>query len=162
MQVSIFAIGRMKSGPEQDLAARYLDRFAKSAPALGISFSSVTEKPESRLAEATARKREEAGWLLAYVEALPNAKLVLLDETGKAQSSVDFANFVGRHRDDGARNLVFAIGGADGHDPALKARADMILSFGPATWPHQLARILLAEQLYRAVTILSGHPYHRS
>jgi 23S rRNA (pseudouridine1915-N3)-methyltransferase len=161
MQISIFAIGRMKSGPEQELAARYFDRFTKSAPALGLSFSGVIEKPESRLADATGRKREEASWLSAHLDSLPNAKLIVLDEIGKAKTSVDFASGIARFRDEGVRSLVFAIGGADGHDAQTKARADLVLSFGPATWPHQMARIMLAEQLYRAATILAGHPYHR-
>jgi 23S rRNA (pseudouridine1915-N3)-methyltransferase len=161
MQVSVFAIGKMKSGPEQELVTRYFDRFAKSAPALGFSFSGVIEKAESRHTDALGRKREEADWLSAYLDSLPNAKLIVLDEIGKAKTSVDFSNTIARFRDDGVRSLVFAIGGADGHDAQTKERADLVLSFGPATWPHQLARIMLAEQLYRSATILSGHPYHR-
>jgi 23S rRNA (pseudouridine1915-N3)-methyltransferase len=162
MQIGVFAIGRMKSGPEQELAARYVDRFAKASGVLGLGFAGVIEKPESRLGEAAARKREEAGWLTAHLDALPGARLILLDETGRALPSTAFAELIARHRDDGVRNMVFAIGGADGHDASLKARADAVMAFGPATWPHQIARIMLAEQLYRAATILSGHPYHRA
>lgn len=160
MELSIFAIGRMKSGPERELVARYLERFEKSAPAIGLGFGGLIEKPESRLPDAAQRKREEGAWLTNYLE--PSALLVLLDETGKSLPSETLAGTIGKKRDLGARHMVFAIGGADGHDSDLKSRADLVLSFGAATWPHQMVRIMLAEQLYRCVTILSGHPYHRS
>lgn len=162
MQLSIFAVGRMKSGPERDLVARYIDRLEKSAPAIGLSFVNLIEKPESRLPDALQRKREEASWLTSHLNALPGALLVLLDETGKSLGSELLAETIGKKRDLGARHMVFAIGGADGHDDSLLPNADLILSFGAATWPHQMVRIMLAEQLYRCVTILSGHPYHRS
>uniref|UniRef100_UPI00035D10FC 23S rRNA (pseudouridine(1915)-N(3))-methyltransferase RlmH n=2 Tax=Brucella/Ochrobactrum group TaxID=2826938 RepID=UPI00035D10FC len=90
------------------------------------------------------------------------AALILLDERGKTLGSEAFAAIVGRMRDDGKRQLIVAIGGPDGHDPALRSRADLVLALGELTWPHQIARILIAEQLYRAATILAGHPYHRS
>ena len=162
MHISVFAIGRMKSGPERELVARYLERFEKSAPAIGLGFLGLTEKPESRLPDAAQRKREEGSWLTSHLEALPSTLLILLDETGKSLPSETLAETIGKRRDIGARHMVFAIGGADGHDVELKSRADIVLSFGAATWPHQMVRIMLAEQLYRAVTILSGHPYHRS
>ena len=107
----------------------------------------------------TLRRREE-GARLSQPE--PNAALVLLDERGKSLPSETFASRIAGFRDGGRRTLRFAIGGPDGHDPALHASADLLLSFGAATWPHQMARIMLAEQLYRAATILSGHPYHRA
>lgn len=160
MRVGLFAVGRLKAGPEKDLAARYLDRFAKAGPAIGLEFSRVVEVQESRLPQAEGRKREEAAQL---EKALPDgAVLILLDERGKALGSEDFANLIGRYRDDGKRDLMIAIGGADGLDPDLVARADAQICFGKMTWPHQLVRIMAAEQLYRAVTILSGHPYHRA
>jgi 23S rRNA (pseudouridine1915-N3)-methyltransferase len=162
VQISIFAIGRMKSGPERELADRYCDRFAKSAPALGLHFSGVTEKPESMARDAATRKREEATLLATHLDAVPGSLLVLLDETGKSLPSPAFAELVQRHRDAGAKRMVFAIGGADGHDAAVKDRAHVLMSFGQATWPHQLVRVMLGEQLYRAATLLSGHPYHRA
>ncbi|RVN61715.1 23S rRNA (pseudouridine(1915)-N(3))-methyltransferase RlmH, partial [Sinorhizobium meliloti] len=111
-------------------------------------------------ANAETRKREEAGQL---EKALADGSLlVLLDERGKALDSEAFARLLGTLRDSGKRDLMIAIGGADGLDPALHARADAVLNLGKMTWPHQLVRILIAEQLYRAVTILSGHPYHRA
>lgn len=162
MQISVFAIGRMKSGPERELVARYLERFEKSAPAIGLGFGGLIEKPESRLGDAPQRKREEASWLMNQLDAQPSTLLILLDETGKPLPSETLAETIAKKRDSGTRQMVFAIGGADGHDETLKSRADVVLSFGAATWPHQMVRIMLAEQLYRCVTILSGHPYHRS
>jgi 23S rRNA (pseudouridine1915-N3)-methyltransferase len=159
MRISLFAVGRLKAGPEKDLASRYLDRLAKAGPAVGLELSKLVEVQESRAANAETRKREEASLL---ERALPDgAVLLLLDERGKALDSEAFAELVGRYRDNGKRDVMIAIGGADGLDADLRQRADMVLSFGSMTWPHQLVRILIAEQLYRAVTILSGHPYHR-
>lgn len=160
MRVGVFAVGRLKAGPEKELATRYLERFAKAGPAIGLEFSRVVEVPESRAQQPEGRKREEATLL---EKALPeNAVLILLDERGKALGSEEFAEMIGRFRDEGKRDLMIAIGGADGLDPDLKAKADVQVCFGKMTWPHQLVRIMAAEQLYRAVTILSGHPYHRA
>jgi len=158
MKVSIFAVGRMKSGPEKDLADRYLQRFARSGSALGVEFTGVSETGESRRGSAIERCREESAAILGQ---LGDRKLILLDEAGQDLPSEAFADKLGRWRDDGLREIQFAIGGPDGHDPELKVKAALVLSFGAATWPHQIVRILLAEQLYRATTILSGHPYHR-
>lgn len=159
MRIGLFAVGRLKSGPEKDLAARYLDRFAKAGPATGLELLRVTEVTESRASNGDTRKREEAAMLQ---KVLPdNGVLILLDERGKAMDSEAFANLLGQYRDQGKRDLTIAIGGADGLDPALYDKADATLCLGKMTWPHQLVRILIAEQLYRAVTILSGHPYHR-
>lgn len=159
MRISLFAVGRLKSGPEKDLASRYLDRFAKAGPAIGLELSKVVEVQESRATNADTRKREEAGLL---EKALPDSSvLIILDERGKTLDSEAFADVLGRYRDGGKRDLMIAIGGADGHEPEMRKRADMVINLGAMTWPHQLVRILIAEQLYRAVTILSGHPYHR-
>lgn len=159
MRVQLYAVGRMKAGPERELAARYLDRFAKAAPQLGLEFGGVIEAPESRAREADQRKREEAAKLAETID--PATALILLDERGKSLSSADFAKMIAKHRDGGARAMTFAIGGADGHAEELRQRAQMVISFGVMTFPHQIMRILAAEQLYRAATILSGHPYHR-
>lgn len=160
MKVSIHAVGRMKAGPDKEMAERYLERFARAGPALGLDFSGVTEIAESRLLQAAERKREEAASLVAVANA--GASLIFLDERGKNLTSPQLAEALARLRDEGARQAVFAIGGPDGHDEALRSRAALVWSFGALTWPHQLARIMLAEQLYRATTILSGHPYHRA
>ncbi|MBO0144231.1 23S rRNA (pseudouridine(1915)-N(3))-methyltransferase RlmH [Agrobacterium sp. Ap1] len=159
MRITLFAVGRLKAGPEKDLASRYLDRFAKAGPAVGLELAKLVEVQESRASNADTRKREEAGVL---EKALPEgAILVLLDERGKTLDSQAFSDAIGRYRDNGKRDMMLAIGGADGLDPELRAKADLVLNLGTMTWPHQLVRILIAEQLYRAVTILSGHPYHR-
>ena len=113
-----------------------------------------------RRREADARKREEAGFLRNVLR--PGGALILLDERGRDIASPDFARSLSALRDEGRRDLLFGIGGPDGHHPSLRAEADRTIAFGSATWPHQLARVLLAEQLYRAATILSGHPYHRA
>jgi 23S rRNA (pseudouridine1915-N3)-methyltransferase len=160
MKIAVHAVGRMKAGPEKELADRYFDRFAKSGPAIGLEFSAVGEFPESRAQGASERRREEAQKLQSQLAS--GAVLVLLDERGKNISSEAFAEKIAGFRDSGQRNLAIAIGGPDGHDPALHQVATLVLSFGALTWPHQLVRIMLAEQLYRAATILSGHPYHRA
>ena len=159
MRISLFAVGRLKSGPERDLAERYLDRFAKAGPAIGLEFGKLTEINESRAGNADTRKREEAVVLEKLLT--DGAQLILLDERGKALDSPAFADLLGGIRDAGKRDVIVAIGGPDGLDPALHGVAVHVLSFGKLTWPHQMVRVMLAEQLYRAVTILSGHPYHR-
>jgi 23S rRNA (pseudouridine1915-N3)-methyltransferase len=159
MRVGIAAIGRMKQGPERDLVARYLERATNSGKTLGLTNFGVAEFPESRAASPAARKTEEAKALATQLPAL--GVVIALDEHGKTMGSDDFARRLARWRDDGKPALSFLIGGADGLDPPLVQRADLALSFSPLTWPHQLVRIMLAEQLYRATTILSGHPYHR-
>ncbi len=159
MRISVFAVGRMKSGPERELADRYLVRFKKTGASLGLEFSSVTEIVESRAQQADLRKQEESAQLLKALDA--GGVLVLLDERGKTMASEVFASSIAKFRDEGKRQLLLAIGGPDGHDAALRERADLVLALGAMTWPHQIVRILVAEQLYRATTILSGHPYHR-
>jgi 23S rRNA (pseudouridine1915-N3)-methyltransferase len=159
MKISLFAVGRMKSGPEKELADRYVERFSKSGPPLGLEFAGVTEIPESRAQSPAERKREERERLRQH---LAGGALILLDERGRNITSQDFADRIAAFRDGGRRSLVIAIGGPDGHDASLRESADLVLSFGAQTWPHQMVRIMLGEQLYRAATILSGHPYHRS
>jgi 23S rRNA (pseudouridine1915-N3)-methyltransferase len=160
MKISVFAVGRMKAGPEKELADRYFERFSKSGPAIGLEFSGISEVPESRAPGAAERKREEGDRLRQHL--VSGAALILLDERGKNISSEDFATRIAALRDGGRRALTIAIGGPDGHDPALRDTAELVLSFGAQTWPHQMVRVMLGEQLYRAATILSGHPYHRA
>jgi 23S rRNA (pseudouridine1915-N3)-methyltransferase len=160
MKVAVHAVGRMKTGPERELADRYFDRFAKSGPAVGLEFAGVTEIAEGRGQSASERRRDEAQRLQTQMPA--GAALILLDERGKSFPSEQFAGLVSQFRDGGRKALVIAIGGADGHDQSLRDQAELVLSFGVMTWPHQLVRVMLGEQLYRAATILSGHPYHRA
>ena len=158
MRIHIAAVGRMKQGPERELVARYLERAGQSGRPLALTGFEVAELPESRASSAAARKAEEAKALHA---ALPEGVVVALDERGKSLSSEAFAKQLARWRDDSRPAVSLVIGGADGLDPGFTGNADLVLSFSPLTWPHQLVRIMLAEQLYRATTILSGHPYHR-
>ena len=159
MRIGIVAIGRMKQGPERELVARYLDRAIATGKTLGLTNFAVSELTESRAGSSASRKIEEAK---AIAGQLPAGGLVVaLDERGKTLGSEDFAQRLGRWRDDGKQAVSFVIGGADGLDPAFVRGADLALSFSPLTWPHQLVRIMLCEQLYRTTTILSGHPYHR-
>lgn len=159
MRVTIAAIGRMKSGPEQELLARYLDRAAKAGRQLGIASVSVREQVESRKASAPARMEEEAAALRNASQ--PGSATILLDERGEDIDSAGFAALLRGHLEGGTSEIAFFIGGPDGHGEALRQSADKRLRFGRLTWPHQIVRVLLAEQIYRAVTILSGHPYHR-
>ncbi|MCD7061447.1 23S rRNA (pseudouridine(1915)-N(3))-methyltransferase RlmH [Pelagibacterium xiamenense] len=159
MRVALVAVGRMKDGPERGLVSRYLDRAAATGKPLGLTGFSVVELAESRASSAGARKAEEARALRA---ALPEKSVVIaLDERGKSLSSDDFAGRIEAWRDMGRADLVVLIGGADGLAPEIRERADLVLSFSPMTWPHQIVRVMAAEQLYRATTILAGHPYHR-
>lgn len=160
MRLAVAAVGRLKAGPDRELAERYLERAAKAGRGLGFKSVDIIELPESRAARPSERMTEEAAGLLK--QSSGNAKLIVLDSSGTAQSSEAFATQLGKWRDSGCEAAVFVIGGADGLAPEIRQRADLILSFGKATWPHQLVRIMLLEQLYRAVTILSGHPYHRA
>lgn len=159
MRLGVHAVGRMKTGPERDLADRYFGRFAKTGPGIGLEFDGVAEIAESRARSAAERCREEASALRSHSA---DAALFLLDERGANPSSEALANRIAALRDGGRKRLVLAIGGPDGHDASSREAADLVLSFGAQTWPHQLVRVMLAEQLYRAATILSGHPYHRA
>lgn len=160
MLIAVHAVGRMKAGPEQELAARFFDRLEKSGPAIGLEFAGVTEIAEGRAQSTDERRRDEAARLRAQLA--KGAALILLDERGKNLASPDFARRIADLRDGGRRAAAFVIGGPDGFDAALRGEAELLLSFGQLTWPHQLVRVMLAEQLYRATTILSGHPYHRA
>lgn len=159
MQITIAAVGRLKAGPERELFDRYIERAGQTGRALGLTVR-LRELGESRAQRADERMAQEAATLLELVP--DGARLLALDERGETMTSDAFAGWLGRERDGGQREIVLAIGGADGHGAAVRSRADRLLAFGAMTWPHQLVRILLAEQVYRATTILSGHPYHRA
>jgi 23S rRNA (pseudouridine1915-N3)-methyltransferase len=159
MKLLVAAVGRLKSGPERDLAARYRERAAALGRKLGLRPIEIIEIAESRSRRGEDRIREEAAELAAAIP--ENAAIVALDARGKALSSTDLAERLERWRDRGTPAVIFLIGGADGLAERLRGRAELALGFGAATWPHQLVRIMLLEQVYRAMTILSGHPYHR-
>jgi 23S rRNA (pseudouridine1915-N3)-methyltransferase len=159
MRVVIAAVGRLKSGPERDLAERYLKRAAQSGRSIGLTGIEIIEIRESRTDNAARRMLEES---IAIANVIPErAVVILMDERGKSLPSAAFASQLQAWRTEDKPAVVFVIGGADGLAPALKDKAKLTIGFGAATWPHQLVRVMLLEQLYRAVTILSGHPYHR-
>jgi 23S rRNA (pseudouridine1915-N3)-methyltransferase len=160
MRLMVAAIGRLKAGPERELAERYRDRVAKAGRAVGLRDIEIVEIRESRAQEAAKRMLEES---IALANLIPEGAIVVaLDQSGEALASESITGVLRGWRDAGRPAAVFCIGGADGLGPELTARADLALAFGAATWPHQLVRIMLLEQLYRAVTILAGHPYHRA
>ena len=159
MRVVLLAVGRLKAGPARELAARYTERAHKAGRSIGIRGLEIIEIDESRARRAADRLSEEN---LGLAGALPeNAAIIALDADGTSLSSTAFATRLGQWREQARPATAFLIGGADGLAVELKERAALRLSFGAATWPHQLVRIMLLEQIYRAVTILSGHPYHR-
>jgi 23S rRNA (pseudouridine1915-N3)-methyltransferase len=158
MRILVCAVGRLKAGPERDLVKRYAARFDAMGRSLALGPLDLVEIDESRAKRADDRKADEAERLLATAG---SATIVALDEGGRALSSERLAGRIGAWRDEGHSSLAFLIGGADGHGPAVIARSALALSFGMLTWPHQIVRILLIEQLYRSATILAGHPYHR-
>lgn len=159
MRLQILAVGKMKAGPEQDLYARYADRIAKAGRSLHLDGPDLVEISESRQQGVDERKNEEASQLVSRLDA--GATLIMLDEHGKDFSSQQFSELMRGERDGGAGTLAFALGGPDGHGEAIRQAARRSIRFGSMTWPHQIARIMLVEQLYRGITILSGHPYHR-
>ena len=153
MRIAILAIGRLGRSPEADLVRLYAERATAAGRALGLGPVEVIEVEGRK-----PGKGSEAEALSAH---LADSRIIACDERGRARSSRDFAAEIGRLRDDGVRRLVFLIGGADGLDSDLRTRAQDTLAFGPQTWPHALARVMLAEQVYRSVTLLAGGPYHR-
>jgi 23S rRNA (pseudouridine1915-N3)-methyltransferase len=153
VKIAIVAIGRLARAPETELVRTYVERATAAGRSLGLGPVEVVE--------VEARKPGKAAEAEALRPHLEGAHVIACDERGKARASRAFAEEVGRLRDGGARRLVFLIGGADGLDPALVAEAHGVLAFGPQTWPHALVRAMLAEQIWRAVSILAGSPYHR-
>jgi len=160
MHVTVIAIGRLKQGPERDLANRYFERFDEIGPKLGFRELSIREISESRARDAATRMAEEAAAIASHIP--DKSVVVALDERGQNLDSTVFARHLGRWRDEGGVHTIFLIGGADGLSPELRRRAKLAMAFGSATWPHQIVRVMLLEQLYRAATILAGHPYHRA
>ena len=160
MRIVVIAVGRLKQGPERELAERYATRFDDAGRKLGFRGLDVREIAESRARDAAARMTEEAAAISAAIP--ENSVLVALDERGENIDSAAFARRLGQWRDQAVSQAIFAIGGADGLSPELRGKAKLTVAFGAATWPHQMVRVMLLEQLYRAATILAGHPYHRA
>ena len=155
MRVHLCAVGRMRAGPERDLVDDYVTRFDRTGRALGLG-----PLTEHEVEDRKGGGMEAEAELLS--RAIPGgAFVVTMDERGKSLSSPEFSAELARWRDAGRQDVAFVIGGADGIAPSLRARADFSISFGRMVWPHMLVRVMLAEQLYRAATILAGGPYHR-
>jgi 23S rRNA (pseudouridine1915-N3)-methyltransferase len=159
MRLIVAAVGRLKDA-ERELCERYVERFDAAGRALKLGPLQISEIPESRASTAELRKTDEAQRLLKAASGVDAA--VALDGAGRSLSSEAFARWLAGERDGGARTMAFLIGGPDGHGEEALGAAKLCLSLGAMTLPHGLARIVLAEQLYRAATILSGHPYHRA
>jgi 23S rRNA (pseudouridine1915-N3)-methyltransferase len=160
LRLQVLCVGRLKAGPERELVARYKERIGPSGRTVGLGPVDVREIDEGRDRRPDDRKIDEAQRLTAL---LPHGSaLWVLDEAGGSLTSEEFARSIAKLRDEGRPTLAFAIGGADGLDESLRRRADRTIAFGALTLPHQLVRVLLLEQIYRATTILSGHPYHRA
>ena len=158
MRIVIAAVGRLKQGPERELAERYRKRAADAGRSVGLNAFDIVEIKESRADDATRRRLEES---IAIANIVPDgAATVILDERGENMSSAHIAGRLQDWQRQDAPAVVFIIGA--GLAPSLREKASLAIAFGAATWPHQLIRIMLLEQLYRAVTILAGHPYHRA
>jgi 23S rRNA (pseudouridine1915-N3)-methyltransferase len=160
MRLVVIAIGRLKQGPERELAERYRKRFDDIGRRLGFRGVEIVEIPESRARDAATRIAEEAAAISAATP--EKSVLVTLDERGENIDSAAFSRHLERWRDQSVSGTIFVIGGADGLSPDLRRNGKLAIAFGAATWPHQMVRIMLLEQLYRAATILAGHPYHRT
>ncbi len=152
MRVHLVAVGRMRSGPERTLVEDYVTRFDRTGRALGLG-----PLTEHEVEDKKGGGMEAEGELIARA-ITAGALLVTMDERGRVMSSPDFAETLAKWRDAGRQDVAFVIGGADGIAPSLRARADFSVSFGAMVWPHMLVRVMLAEQLYRAATILAGSP----
>ena len=160
MRLTIAAVGRLKDGSERELAERYRKRAEQLGRRIGLRDVEVVQVRESKAQEVSKRMIEES---IAIANVIPEqAAVIILDARGENLDSVALAQQLGQWRDNGRPAAVFIIGGDDGLAPALRERATLRLAFGAATWPHQLVRGMLLEQIYRAITILAGHPYHRS
>ena len=160
MRIMVAAVGRLKKGPETELSERYRKRAAQTGRNLGWRDVEIIEIRESRAPEPEKRMIEES---IALTTVIPQgAAVVLLDSRGESLDSASIAAQFAKWRANDKPAVVFVIGGADGLAASLHDKATLKLSFGAATWPHQLVRVMLLEQIYRATTILTGHPYHRA
>ncbi len=159
MRIQVGAVGRLKDGPERQLAEVYVERANALGRSAGIGPLSIAEILESRAATADLRMADEAARL--HTGLSEETVTVALDSSGRDIASEDLAALIGRWRDGGTATVAFLIGGPDGLSPEIKATAGYRLAFGRMTWPHRLVRIMLLEQVYRSVTILVNHPYHR-
>ena len=159
MKLALLCVGKLKDDAERSIVSRYMERLGPMGGAVGLSAAGVVEIVESRASTPQARKRAEADELCKRLGA--DTKTVALDERGRMLTSEELADILRRWKDEGTRSAAFVIGGPDGLDPDFAKSADLHFSLGRITLPHGLARCVLAEQLYRAATLIAGHPYHR-
>lgn len=159
MNLKIATIGKLKPGPERQLFDKYMERALSAGRSHHFSIQETMEFPESKAQSSDERKKQEGDLLIDKIG--KDYSLILLDEKGKNLSSRQFSSKLQSYRDDGLPGLCFVIGGPDGLSPHIKKSAAMTISLGLMTLPHGLARIVLAEQIYRSIAIISGHPYHR-
>lgn len=154
MHIKLISIGKLKSGPEKALIDDYVSRYNKAGPSIGLRSLTLIDLPSGGGLDAE-------GDLL--INAIPSGATPLrMDEHGPQLTSVQFAKKLERLRDDGLPELCFLIGGAEGYSKSVRQAVPDQLAFGPQTWPHRLVKVMLAEQLYRAVSLLSGSPYHKA
>jgi 23S rRNA (pseudouridine1915-N3)-methyltransferase len=160
MRILVAAVGRLKQGPERELAERYRKRAVDAGRKTGVSAVDIIEIKESRAGNPERRMFEES---IAIANVIPEeAAVVILDGRGESMSSSAFAGRLQGWRSQDISAVAFIVGSHDGLAPSLREKSRLAIAFGAATWPHQLARIMLLEQIYRALTIIAGHPYHRS
>jgi 23S rRNA (pseudouridine1915-N3)-methyltransferase len=160
MRIMLVYVGRLKAGPERELFARYFKRLTETARGLGISGVELREVDESRARRPEDRREAETAAIVAAVPA--GARLIALDERGNSPTSGEWAADIARARDAARPFYAVVIGGPDGLSASLREKACRVIGFGAMTWPHQLVRLMACEQLYRSLSILSGHPYHRA
>ena len=160
MRIALVCVGRLKAGPELELFARYFKRLRESARGIGVTSVDVREIGEFRARRPEERRAQEADGIRAALPA--GGVMVALDQRGRSPTSEEWASDIGRARDASCAAYALVIGGPDGLAEALRESADRVIGFGSMTWPHQLARVMAVEQLYRAMSILAGHPYHRA
>ena len=160
MRLQVLGIGKLKAGPEKTLSLEYQTRLEGLGRKAGITKLTVTDFAESQGQTASQRQTEEAKLLAGTLA--PKAFTLVLDERGKSFTSTGFSQLLQRHLDQGTQDLAFLIGGPDGHGAETRNHAGQLISLSEMTWPHRLVRIMLLEQIYRAVTIMVNHPYHRS
>ncbi len=163
MRLHLICVGRLKAGPERELVCHYLTRAGGIGRSLGVSAVDMREIDESRARRPQDRKKEEAKAIRNLMASLfgTSATFIACDEGGENLTSASFAQRLGQRREQGVSDLAFVLGGPDGLDPDFRAEAAFSVAFGAMTWPHQLAQLMAAEQIYRALTLLAGHPYHR-
>lgn len=160
MRLMICAVGKIKNAPEALLVNDYTKRIQATGRGIGISTFAIKEIDPPKSLKSAARQEHESTAILASIP--PGCTKIILDERGDALKSTEFARLIENKRDQGVGDMAFLIGGADGHSSQLLDEAEKKIAFGPATWPHMLVRAMLCEQIYRAMTILTGHPYHRA